>query len=674
MKPLTIAIAILVCVASYVVTVAAKQKEKVKVALMTASLPWTFGPYQSQMYELSLLLDDDDVVDYEIYWISFSGKVPKGVYKTYKELKPHTGKLIPPPAGFSIDHITFLGQFDKTGMSVSVMNALKEEYGFDCLITLMDITQMVPDEEFKMPTVAWIPLHSKTVESSSADYWMLRKYHGIAGLAPSGADAIRDAVGKKVELAGLSENKNIVGMFGNVVVDFIPHMFDRTAIEASADVGLEMLKDHSVAETDSKLTEWPIVNRGQESTLESGHSGSLFGKERKDDFIVLLQGGNYESHDRKGWDTSLQAFVRFYNSIDDPSGIHLLIHSMESYLVASDENMNEDAPASLMPIGYNHRIALHNSGIPRNVYTIDIAKHAPEVVAAYKKRADVCLHPSKVEGFGMNVMECQVVGTPVITTNYTAMGDYTKLGRSVPYRQMIKQPGVLYEMALPDVIGIADALGEMYEEHLALKRGEKEALIRRESEVSKFNEWIESTCSPAVVGASFKSLLRRSYEEFSMRQESRMATLSTNPPTAGAYEIVSGYHANIADWDAPWTLIAPDGMKIIDPETLNRLAWMMLFSEEPVMLIVIPSTYEDGTTVPTMKEGGINEDLPLLVRTVIITSSQGHTTRRKSLIHKATQIGSMPRQMPENLVVVERARKSRKDSGSMEFQRGDFEL
>ena len=35
-----------------------------------------------------------------------------------------------------------------------------------------------------------------------------------------------------------------------------------------------------------------------------------------------------------------------------------------------------------------------------------IARHVAKVVAAYKKRADVCLHPSTVEGFGMNVMEC----------------------------------------------------------------------------------------------------------------------------------------------------------------------------------------------------------------------------------------------------------------------------
>jgi len=36
----------------------------------------------------------------------------------------------------------------------------------------------------------------------------------------------------------------------------------------------------------------------------------------------------------------------------------------------------------------------------------------------------------------MNVLECQAVGTPVITTEFLAMADFTKLGISVPHRQM----------------------------------------------------------------------------------------------------------------------------------------------------------------------------------------------------------------------------------------------
>ena len=42
--------------------------------------------------------------------------------------------------------------------------------------------------------------------------------------------------------------------------------------------------------------------------------------------------------------------------------------------------------------------------------------------------ADVLLQPSKVEGFGMPVLEAQLLGTPVVTTAWGAMADYTRCG------------------------------------------------------------------------------------------------------------------------------------------------------------------------------------------------------------------------------------------------------
>ena len=51
--------------------------------------------------------------------------------------------------------------------------------------------------------LAWVPLHSNTVSTISVDYWVLMMYHGVAGLAPSGAKAIKDVVGEKMEFDGL---------------------------------------------------------------------------------------------------------------------------------------------------------------------------------------------------------------------------------------------------------------------------------------------------------------------------------------------------------------------------------------------------------------------------------------------------------------------------------------
>jgi glycosyltransferase involved in cell wall biosynthesis len=674
MKALCIAIGVVVFTHALSIAVAATdiKKQKLKIGLMTASLPWSFGPYQGQMHQLSLLLSDskdDDAIEYDIYWINYADPwLPKGAFKSYEEMRKHIPDHVPPQPGFPMEHLTFLGQagVEDGHMTTKKFNDVMKEYSLDCLVTLMDITKVQPNDDFIKPVVAWIPLHSETVSSATPDYWVLRKYHGIAALAPSSAKAIDDAVGKDAELAGELEKENRVAkaykkMVGNVQVDFIPHIFDQKAISASADVGLELLKDHSAAEADAKLKNMPLINRGQESTLESGHARSLFGKERKDDFVVLMQGGNYEEHDRKGWDTSLQAFRRFYDSLDDPSGVHLHIHSMESYLIASDSHGDKDAPAYIMPKGVSLHYVLHEHGLPRDAYTIDIAKHAPEVVAAYKKRADVCLHPSKVEGFGMNVMECQVVGTPVITTNYTAMGDFTKIGRSVPTRQTIRTPHFIYDMAMPDVIGIADALGEMYEEHQAMKRGQKEALARREGEVLRFNDWLDKNCSPRAVGDKFKDLLLRSYSEVNDRNQGKQQFFSGKMPSFGGYQTVLGYHTPIVHGDEPWALLGPEGLKVVDPETLNRAAWKIFtLGAEAPMSMILPAKYEDGTKVPfqNAERNNVHEDLPILVQSPLMTALQGRMSRRKSLALSAIQLGEPP-MMREGFVVIERNKESR---------------
>ena len=58
----------------------------------------------------------------------------------------------------------------------------------------------------------------------------------------------------------------------------------------------------------------------------------------------------------------------------------------------------------------------------------------------------------------MNLVECQAAGTPVISTRYLAMEDYTRLGEAVPYRQKIYISSLGREMAMPDVPGLAEAL------------------------------------------------------------------------------------------------------------------------------------------------------------------------------------------------------------------------
>ena len=83
-----------------------------------------------------------------------------------------------------------------------------------------------------------------------------------------------------------------------------------------------------------------------------------------------------------------------------------------------------------------------------------------ERVGALKAMADVCLHASKTEGFGLNVLEAQLIGTPVVTTAFGAMADFTRYGLSVPPVQHEWVMGG--RVATPHVPGIADALASVW--------------------------------------------------------------------------------------------------------------------------------------------------------------------------------------------------------------------
>jgi len=663
------------------------------------------------MYQLSHLLKSE----YEIYWITFSKNValPPGEYRLpadvtkYRNSKLHQllPKMVPPQPEYELDHITFLGQLDPNKYmerneqppmegTASYINGLAKMHSLDCVITLFDITRLIPDVPFDLPVVAWVPLHSATVRKSSSDYWMLRHYHGAASLAPSSARAIELAVGDYPDYGSgnTSDDDNLLDreeqqyaldltakVTGKVGVEFIPHIIDRLSIVKSAEKGLNLLEWMSVAHADSVLSgNPPIMDRGQERTLEAGHERSLFrpspdegdsevinrgcGVDRKgidqSTFVVLMQGGNYDGEDRKGWDTHVQGFTRFYHrlqelsSMDDDTchaNVHLHIHSMESYLIESDANGDMDAPPMVLPGGHQQHKLLHYSGLPRDVYTLDLSKHQPEIVAAYKARASVCLHASKVEGFGMNVLECQAAGTPVITTNYTAMGDFTKLGRAVDPLQMIKTLG-LYEMALPDVGGIADALMELYLEHnAAIQTGQK-------TMNEEVNQWIDTTFSPSSVRSTFLRVLASAEAEYMERTVAKKAISYEVFASSSGYALAQGYHTPIADWDAPWTLLAPDGLTLTNPTALDRLCWEMTLFHPQTNLMVLPADDE-------ILAGGINENTPLLVRTFVITGIQGQASRRVSLVGLAMQLGKHQKMLPAGLATM------RKQTGSFDNER-----
>ena len=85
----------------------------------------------------------------------------------------------------------------------SELNAIAHRYDLETLLTLFDLDshRIVPDVPLTTPTLGWLPIHAQTITSKTTlDYHLARHHHGIAALAPSGAQKLHDSVGTTKEI------------------------------------------------------------------------------------------------------------------------------------------------------------------------------------------------------------------------------------------------------------------------------------------------------------------------------------------------------------------------------------------------------------------------------------------------------------------------------------------
>jgi hypothetical protein len=99
-------------VLSQSVFIAAAEKARPSVCLLIPSVPWAFGPYQSQGYKLSLELH---ARGFRVMWMSRIPQLalPELVFKDVHDMLQHT-KTTQPPKGFDTSHLTFVGRGHKT--------------------------------------------------------------------------------------------------------------------------------------------------------------------------------------------------------------------------------------------------------------------------------------------------------------------------------------------------------------------------------------------------------------------------------------------------------------------------------------------------------------------------------------------------------------------------------
>jgi glycosyltransferase involved in cell wall biosynthesis len=172
----------------------------------------------------------------------------------------------------------------------------------------------------------------------------------------------------------------------------------------------------------------------------------IFTPEHKDKFIAVMVAANKGWPVRKSFPQVLEAWGYFIR--DHPNSL-LYMHSDYTTRMHGCDLMHE---ANINGIG------------PENIRFADPTTLATGYPTGFindlYNAADVLLNPSMGEGFGLTVLEAQMAGCPVITTNATAMSELTFAGTAV--RGLPVSTPQLSKQFLPSVADILEALIERY--------------------------------------------------------------------------------------------------------------------------------------------------------------------------------------------------------------------
>jgi len=350
--------------------------------------------------------------NYKVYYLLLDREVEKREH-TYMEMVKSTTGRIDDIDDELLKHIHFIGGVEKKmgKIFISNLNDIYNYFNIDTAFFLMDLCNFVFDDYFLPKAISWFPNHFNPINNS--DSYSLKYFDGILSLSPSDTKILR----KKFP------DKKIV---------HIPHIVE-------------------VPKTERKRSKKMIREKYEIP---------------EDCFLVFINVGNYDKQNRKSLDTSLTAFKHF--SEKNPKAF-LLLHTYDVRLI--DVN-NKFTPKS----GF-FEIDDYMNYID---FPLDKVKMINDIVS-YEEildmtfASDVLLQGSKSEGFGVPIIEAQLLGVPVITNNFGAMGDFTYYGISVPPLCKTYETGVNGIWSIPDSKGISVALNEIskYDENMELKEKNK---------------------------------------------------------------------------------------------------------------------------------------------------------------------------------------------------------
>jgi len=550
-----------------------------RVCFVAATVPWAFGAYQAQALGLSRAFADRG---HSTTWLPRvpDARLPSGE----RTLDEALGKFRPgvrrptPSERAAAMHLTFLGVPDletpagpginALGLTMTQLGEIAKRHRVDAFVLLMDVGQMYLDAySFVVPTVLWMPYHHEEMDSSG----------GVVG-AYSAVAALSDTTGRAIASV-------------QPLTRTIPHFIDRAALRALAD-------EHDAnAGKALGLSEAEMTRRAiRRYTFDSKKYDRMYAREitevDDDTFVVLMQGGNYENSDRKGWVASINAFARFQR--ENPNiKTHLWIHCVDSAMTQNDMNHGSKPPVAVTRTGVSLRTELQKAGIPDSMFTLDENSHDKVRTSALKRHADVCLHTSKSEGFGMVVLECQALGTPVITTNYTAMRDYTKYGIAVEPAALERIQSAYF--AMPNVPKAAEALATIATNSAKLPA------------IDVVYEWIDDEFSLDVVCEKFRALLRDAQVAHSkVVPWSEEDSFAERP----IFTVTTDEYPRLADWQTPWMLYHHPSVQV-DYERIQR--YLIRETRKQFYAVALAPTSRNGVVLPFDPKDGVHNINPMYV-------------------------------------------------------------
>ena len=360
------------------------------------------------------------------------------------------------------EDMMFLLNFSGDRPSIAKINGVLRKYKIDIFICLCDLMKfMVPlprpnphktieFDKFYCTSLCWWPCHYHPIDYYSKE--VLQYFDAIIPLCPSMIPIIQDS---------------IPGSFLNI--EYIPHVIEYSEIQ---------YRPEEIEVIQKKLG---FPKKGEK-------------------WVCLINAMNYEISCRKSFDTTLMAFKKFYDK--HPDKAFLYIHSSSSsgnepiqisYEIPKDFKIGEtlyvQIPKSNKKIPVQTQEKTHSAGgkyqieykknqgskeafslkslcqllkIPSHAFKINTQIISHRDLTFLYQMSQVLLAPSRSEGFGIPILEAQSVGTPVITTKFLAMDDFTVNGISVePVQDCLNH----YQMGIwkmPSVEGISDAIEDIF--------------------------------------------------------------------------------------------------------------------------------------------------------------------------------------------------------------------